>query len=134
MSGEIIVPSDRIETQAAQGYCRNPACLESSDQKQFIFEVTESPVRCPKCHANAPPMVGLKALIHALIPDEKGPISGHGGLRYRIGCDSKRAYLATATNQEAVTSDINSVNCPGCLAEMNRLGLKKSGWKLKPQG
>lgn len=60
-------------------------------------------------------MVGLLVLTHLLIPSAKGPVKGQGGRRFAIACDQQRAYLATATNQEAVTDQAGIANCPGCL-------------------
>ena len=111
----IIIPTDRTTKQPARGYCRNPECLESSDQERFEFTAEHDRFACPKCGANAPPMVGLLALVHLLARDPKGSLIGAGGLQYRLGCDQTRAYLATVTNQEAATGDVSAVNCPGCL-------------------
>jgi len=73
-------------------------------------------------------------LTHLLIPTPDGPINGTGGLRYRIGCDAKRAYLATLTNLEAATDNPKIANCEGCLKEADRLGLRvNTGWILTPK-
>ena len=111
---KIIIPGDRTTKQPARGYCLNPECRETSDASRFEFEVTNGEVVCPKCGANEAPTVGLLVLIHLLVPDKNGPIKGMNG-RYRLACDSKRAYLATGTNQEAATGDVRHANCPGCL-------------------
>ncbi len=111
----IIVPGDRTSKQPARGFCTNPECLESSDDDRFEFDVQHGDVVCPKCGCDHAPTVGLLVLIHYLVKDPKGRIRGLAG-RYRLACDSQRAYLATTTNQEAATGDLRHVNCPGCLA------------------
>ena len=122
-SSRIKVPGDRTPLQRPMGYCRNPDCRESGTQ--FEFEVKHDPIECPKCRATLAPMVGLLQLIHLLIPDLRGPVRGSGGLRYAIACRTKRAYLATATNQEAATDQIQIANCPGCVEAARRLNVKK---------
>lgn len=72
-------------------------------------------------------MVGLLVLTHLLIRDPNGPIKGHLG-RFKLACNTKRAYLATITNLEAATGDPSIANCPGCLAAAQKLGIKN------PQG
>ena len=80
-------------------------------------------------------MIGLLTLTHFLVRDTGGPILGTGGLRYRLACDSNRDYLATLTNNEAATGDADLVNCPGCLAAMEQLGIKQNqGWVLDLEG
>jgi hypothetical protein len=132
--GKVIVANDRSLKQPVRAFCTNPECLESSDQEHFEFTVEHSPVECPKCGANQPPMIGVLSLVHFLIRDKKGPIIGHGGLRYLIACEEKRAYLATITNEEAVTGVFESANCPGCIAKAQKLGIVRSGFALVLQG
>ncbi len=122
MSG-IAVPGDRTLKQPVTGFCRNPQCREQSD-REFTFTVEHDHFACPKCGADKAPMVGTLVLTHLLVPDPKGPVIGRGGIRWQIACDTKRAYLATATNLEAVTDQIGVVNCPGCLAVAEELGLR----------
>lgn len=124
--GGIAVPQDRDLRQPVTGFCRNPQCRDQSN-REFHFRVEHDLFACPKCGADSAPMVGLLVLTHMLIPDREGPVIGKGGVRYRIGCDSKRAYLATASNQEAVTDNVRIANCPGCQAEAEKLGLNKMG-------
>lgn len=127
MSG-IVVPEDRVVNQPATGFCRNPKCREKSTE-EFTFQVEHDRFACPKCGADSAPMVGLLVLTHLLVPEKGGPIKGKGGLTYRIGCDQKRAYLATVTNQEAATDNPKIANCPGCLAAAEKLGIKTAtGW------
>ena len=124
------VASDRTTKQMARGFCRNPECQDKPGE-QFEFDVEHDHFACPKCGADRPPMIGLLTLTHLLLRNEQGPILGTGGLRYALGCDSKRAYLATHSNNEAATGDIEVANCPGCLARAESLGLKKNqGWAL----
>ncbi len=78
--------------------------------------------RCPRCTAEGYPHVILLALIHLLVPDEKGAIPS-SGRRYRLGCDKPREYLATMTNQEGATGDVRQVNCTECLNTAKRLGI-----------
>lgn len=111
----VSIPHDRTQKQPVRAICRNPECLENSDDPHFEFTAEHAQIVCPKCGADRSPMIGVLALVHFLTRDKKGPIVGYGGLRYKFACDEKRAYLATATNQEAATGDIRSVNCPGCL-------------------
>jgi len=115
MSG-IIVPCDRTTKQPGRGYCFNPDCRESSLDDRFEFNIEDDLLACPKCGATDPPMVGLLVLTHFLVTDPKGPVVGARRQRYRLACDSHRAYLATRTNMEAASGELSAVNCPGCLA------------------
>ncbi len=115
----IRIPHDRSIKQPNLACCQNPACRERSDQV-FTFPVEHDHFACPKCGADQEPMVCLLVMIHGLIPRKDGPILGSFGRRYQIACDNNRAYLATATNMEAVTVDPSVVNCPGCLAELEK--------------
>lgn len=110
----ITVPEDRSLKQPAVAFCRNPACRDRSD-KEFNFVIEHNHPVCPKCGADREPMIGMLVLTHWLMPHPDGPIIGRGGIRYAIACDQHRAYLATATNMEAVTDNRSIVNCPGCL-------------------
>lgn len=121
--GGIIVPRDRTTHQRASGFCRNPKCVPKG-RGEFNFVVEDDLFSCPKCGANASPMVGLNTLIHFLLPTPKGKILGAGGLRYNLACDVERAYLATVTNDEAATGDIECVNCPGCLDAADKVGIR----------
>ena len=108
----IALPDDRTLKSPSVGFCRNPQCRERSDQ-EFRFAIEHDCV-CPKCGANREPMVGVLVLTHALVPDKKGPVMGQGGSRWKIACESKRAYLATATNLEAATNNQDLVTCAAC--------------------
>lgn len=123
----IAIPQDRTTAQQPRGYCLNPACLDDSTDSRFEFPVDHDRFCCPKCGGRDGPMVGLLVLTHLLIRDAKGPILGAMG-RWRIACSTKRAYLATATNLEAATTEPAIANCPGCLAAAEQLGI------TKPQG
>ena len=92
--------------------CQNPDCLESSLDR--FFEFTGDECKCPKCGLGHPAVI-KRALIHLLIRDNAGRIVGDRGLRYRLACDTKRAYVATRENGEAGTGDLAAANCPGCL-------------------
>lgn len=111
---KLIIPSDRTNKQPVTCICRNPECLESSDKPHFEFQAEHENIVCPKCGADRSPMVAMLALVHFLHREKNGPIVGMGGLRYRLACEEKRAYLATVTNQEAATGEFAHVNCPGC--------------------
>lgn len=113
----IIIPGDRSQKQPAKGFCRNVQCLESSGAKRFEFVVNadHDEVACPKCGATESPMIGLLTLIHFLHRNPKGKIVGAGGLRWQLACDEPRAYLATMSNDEAASDQLQVVNCPGCL-------------------
>ncbi len=125
------IPNDRTTHQRVRGFCRNPECRERSDE-EFHFDVENDHFACPKCGAHKEPMAGLLVLIHLLIRNPAGPIIGSGGLRYALGCDLKRAYLATLTNQEAATDDPDVANCPGCLDRARSLGLHAAKWEFTP--
>lgn len=112
---KIIIPNDRTDKQPATAFCRNPECLESSDQRRFEFSPEHAHVACPKCGATEAPMVGMLSLVHFLHRNPKGKIVGMGGLRYQLACSEERAHLATLTNDEAATDQLAAVNCPGCL-------------------
>ncbi len=136
MSG-ILLPQDRTQKQVVRGYCYNPECRNHYVDEahpdwrvqdgRFEFEVENDHFQCPKCGANKGPMVGALVLIHLLTRDKMGPIEGEGGLRYKIACDAKRAYLATFTNLEAVSTAIEVANCPGCLKVIQEQKLKQTG-------
>ena len=113
MSG-IIIPKDRSTKEPVVGYCYNPSC-KPHDHDRFEFIADHDLFACPKCGANQSPFVGQLVLIHHLKPSQTGPISGQGGLRYMIGCDTRRAYLATLTNLESASVDLTAVNCQSCL-------------------
>ena len=116
----IIIPDDRTIKQQPRGYCLNPACRENSLADRFEFDVDDDRFACPKCGADGLPMAGLLVLTHFLIQDKRGPLIGSGNIRYRVACDSNRAYLATASNKEAASGEISSVNCRGCLEAVER--------------
>jgi len=79
-------------------------------------------------------MVGVYVLTHLLLPMRGGPIRGAGGLCYVFACDDQRAYLATMTNLEAASGDVNVINCPICKANAAKLGIKLAdGWKPDPE-
>lgn len=120
--GGIAVPQDRTLSQPVVGFCRNPLCIEKAGQ-EFRFKVEHDRFACPKCGADRAPMVGALVLTHLIIPAVGGPINGRGGTTHRLACDSTRAYLATATNLEAATDNAQVANCPGCLAEAEKLGM-----------
>ena len=120
----IAIPHDRTDQQPLRGYCLNPACLEDSADQRFEFDVEHDRFACPKCGGQDAPMVGLLVIIHLLIRDAKGPIKGQMA-RFRVACNTKRAYLATLTNMEAATGDPSIANCPGCRAEAKRLGIDR---------
>lgn len=130
----IEIPHDRTLNQPSTAFCRNPACREVSNQ-EFHFRVENDLFACPKCGADRSPMVGLLVLTHLLIPDAMGPVRGKGNRGYKIACDNKRAYLATVTNQEAATDNPKVANCPGCLEQVSKQGIKENTGKkliLKP--
>jgi len=114
---QVVMPKDRTIKQPVFAFCRNPECRVVSNQ-DFTFHVEHAHVACPKCGANQDPMIGVLTLCHHLMPHPQGPIIGHAGRRYRLACDAKRAYLATATNLESATDQPQIVNCPGCRAEI----------------
>lgn len=133
-SPEVRIPDDRTTKQRAAAFCRNPECLESSDQEYYEFTAEHSPVVCPKCGACLAPMVGLFALVHLLVRDREGRIVGEGGLKYRLACAPTRAYMATTTNQEAATGDVQAVNCEACLKIAHTQNIKQQGFALTGAG
>lgn len=120
MSG-IVLPQDRDIKQPAIGYCRNPACRESSGL-EFWFRVEHDHYACPKCGETRYPIVGPLVLVHWLRPTVDGPITGRGGRRFALGCETRRAYLATASNLEAATDNAGLVTCEGCIRSALRAG------------
>ena len=131
----IIIPGDRTTKQPVLGYCLNKACREPG-QSEFEFITEHDHFACPKCGSTDKSTVGVKVLIHLMLPDRNGPIEGSRGAKYILGCDSRRAYLATFTNLEAATGDPTVANCPGCLAEAlrrNQLGPQGEELIVQPQ-
>lgn len=130
----ILIPTDRTTKQPARGYCLNRECLEDAALGRFEFVVEHDRFACPKCGNDRPPGVGLLVLTHLLIPDSRGPIIGDMGLAYRLGCDQNRAYLATVSNLEAATGDVEYANCPGCLQEAEKRKISRpQGVALTPK-
>lgn len=130
MGQRIVMPNDRSTKHPAKGFCRNPKCQEPDQREElFTFPIEHAHVSCPKCGATTSPMVGVYVLTHLVIPVQGGPLRAKGGISYAIACDSERAYLATQTNLEAATDDVNCVNCPACLENARKLGIKlQDGW------
>ncbi len=124
----IIMPNDRSTRNPARGFCRNPKCREQSGE-DFTFPIEHAHVACPKCGANAAPLVGVFVLVHMLVQVQGGPIRGKGGVSYALACDDRRAYLATQTNLEAATGDIEVANCPQCIENCRKLGIKRNLWE-----
>lgn len=118
MSG-LVIPTDRTTKQPVKAICRNPEC--AGDRTYFEFEAQHDRFCCPKCGANRPPMIDLLVLTHLLVKNKNGPIEGESGIRWQIACDTRRAYLATATNLEAATTAKEVANCPGCLISQSQI-------------
>jgi hypothetical protein len=130
----IDIPHDRTQHQMPKGYCLNPECLESSTDSRYEFDVDQDKFSCPKCGSDSPLMVGLLVLIHFLVRDQRGPVHGSEGARYRFACDPRRSHLATPTNLEAASADLKAVNCEGCLKAAHEQNLAHvQGWKLVPR-
>ena len=131
----VTMPYDRSTKHPARGFCRNPDCQEKDQREElFTFPIEHADVACPKCGATLAPMVGVYVLTHLLIPVKGGPLRGAGGLSFALACDDHRSYLATVSNLEAASGDPNVVNCPICLENARKLGIKlKTGWKPDPQ-
>ena len=119
MSG-IILPSDRSIKQPALGYCSRPEC--AVDGAEYRFRVEHDHYACPKCGETRYPTVGPLVLVHWLRPTGDGPITGRGGRRFALGCETRRAYLATASNLEAATDNAGLVTCEGCIRSALRAG------------
>jgi hypothetical protein len=118
----VVIPSDRTTKQPVTACCFNLECLEDGDR--FEFPCEHGDVACPKCGATEAPMIAVLALTHFLVRDNKAGLirGGHG--RYRLACDPKRAYLATPTNNEAATDQLEAANCPQCLRVAKEQNLK----------
>jgi len=108
---EITSHPDQTTKQPVFWFCLNEDC-NTVGPGFFEFE-SDYPV-CPKCGSEGEPTVQKRVLIHFLQFDPKGPIRGYMK-RFRMSCDPKRVDLATLTNGEAATGEIQAVNCPGCL-------------------
>jgi hypothetical protein len=130
----IQIPRDRTKRQPVRGYCFNPECLVDSDDSRFEFDVEHDRFCCPKCGNDRAPGVGLLVLTHLLVRDPKGPIHGDMGQSYRLACHKDRAYLATVSNLEAATGDVEFCNCPGCLEVAEKLKITaQQGVSLHPR-
>ncbi len=113
--GKVKIPGDRTNKQPVHCFCKNPECLNESSHEFFVFEAENEVIECPKCGANESPMIGVFSLTHFITRDPMGPIRGMGGLRYKLACDGKRAFIATNTNNEAGTDQPEVVTCPECV-------------------
>lgn len=129
----VVMPADRSTKNPATGFCRNPKCQEQLGEL-FRFPIEHAHVSCPKCGANRTPMVGVFALVHLVLPLEGGKIRGAGGISLSLACDPDRDYLATRTNNEAASDDIEAVNCPQCIANAKKLGIVQQVNKLWTPG
>lgn len=118
----VLIGKDRTIKQPVRAFCRNPKCRKTMGV-DFEFQVEHDRFCCPKCGADREPFIGVLSLTHHLVPDPKGPIVGLGGRRFKLGCETRRAYLATATNNESATDQPPYVNCPGCLEAIRKLGI-----------
>lgn len=112
---QVQLPEGRTKHQPIVWRCANPECARRFGQKHYDFTTKNDHPKCPQCGAE-PPYVAARALIHLLVPDERGPIPGEYGVRYKILCEPTRAVMATERNQEACSGDFRVVNCGGCLA------------------
>lgn len=111
MSDQVVIPDDRTIKQPVVARCLNLACAEKGRNFEFA---TEGDVKCPKCGETEGPMIQLLCLVHFMVRDKMGPIEGVNGSHWRIACDHKRSLIATETNLEAASDQLDSVNCPGC--------------------
>ena len=116
----------RTGRQPLRWRCKNPACIE--DDKKFEFD-GDYPT-CPKCGASGFPYVVLLTLVHMLVPDPNGKISGQHG-RLRMLCDDSRGFVTDGKNNEAGTGVVGATTCPGCRAEIKRLKIKDNGQPVK---
>jgi hypothetical protein len=106
-----MIPSDRTERQPLVWVCANPQCGDETGP----FEFTADEPKCPKCSANHPALVTLKALVHLVVESANGRIKGQYA-SYELACDPNRSTIATTTNREAGSNIPVAVNCPECLA------------------
>lgn len=120
-ANKVVIPNDRTSKQPVVACCFNLECLE--DGERFEFPCEHGDVVCPKCGATEAPMIAVLALTHFLIRDNTGPFRTGSG-RYSLACDPKRSYLATPTNNEAATDQLECANCPQCLAVAKERNLK----------
>lgn len=119
MANAVQVPGDRTIKQPVRCYCLNPECRDREcepGKDRYEFAVEHAEVVCPKCGANQVPIVGVLAIVHFIVRDKRGPLMGHGGLRYRLACEPRRTFIATRTNLEAGTGELSAVTCVRCLA------------------
>lgn len=122
MSG-VLLPTERTTKQQPMGFCWNPDC--AGDNDRFVFPIKHDGFCCPKCGADSAPLVGVLSLMHQLVADPQGPIVGAYGRRYRMACAKKRDYLALPDNSEGATGDMQFVNCPDCLKQIDQLRVKE---------
>lgn len=126
---DMLVQTDR---QPVWWECFNPECLpdKRNHRKRFVFQSDYG--ECPKCKSGQP-TVSKRVLIHFLVANPKGEISGEHGKRYSIACDLKRYHVATPANGEAGSGDIRAVNCPGCIKAVKSVAVA-NGYNLKLEG
>lgn len=124
---------DRTVKQPLHFRCYNPECMKEAGG-HFEWE-GDQVVPCPRCASSR---VVMLSLCHFMLPDSEGPIeSGATGMRYRKACDATKRgeVLATHTNNESASGDLNQVNCPGCLKVVERLRVKSSsGVHIRGEG
>lgn len=117
--------SDRTQSVPMIWLCRNLECSEQIGRAEFRFASDEP--KCPKCKSGPTdtPGVRLMALVHLLIPTKGGKIPGQY-CKWSLACSPDRDYLATETNNEAATDDIQAANCPECLKKAAALKITKA--------
>lgn len=116
----LVIHPDQTTKQPVVWRCLSDEC--KTDAPWFEFE-SDQP-RCPKCGSDGAPTVQKRVLIHLAIRNSRGPILGFKGERYAFACDPPRELLATMTNGEAISGQLNVVNCPSCLMAITKLNVK----------
>lgn len=92
-------------------------CYHCPDQAapSGFFEFEADRPACPKCGRSGPQVVRLTP-VHFLALDQQGPIQGGDGLRYKIACQPKRDFLATARGDDfSATPDPRAATCKSCM-------------------
>lgn len=111
--------------------CYNCKDLRPGRYGEFKEFEADRPL-CPHCGATTPAVVRLVD-VHFMIADRMGNHPGVNGLRFRVGCQPKREYLAASEQDDfSATGDPTAVTCPSCMGLPEYRALARQMLELRP--